>query len=924
MKIETLIQSPNDTSLYQAATLDNGLRVLLVEQADCDKSAAAMAVNVGHFDDPSDREGLAHFLEHLLFLGSKHYPIIGDYSQFMASRGGSHNAWTGTEHSCFYFDVDDDSFVEALERFADFLSAPCFHLEAVERERHAIEAEFSMKLKDDGRRIYQAHKETVNPAHPFAKFSVGNLQTLDDRSHQTAQQAVQQFYQQQYAASRMTLCVVSALPLSEQLAFVQQAFAGLPCHLPAKTPLQEPLYRTTDQGLMLTVEPHKPSQRFVASFALPDIQPWSRYKIISLLAHLMGDEGPGSLLSTLKAEGLVNGMSAGGGIDGSNYKDFTLAFDLTNLGVQHTERVLSASFAYIALLKQQPFPWHVFEERQRLMRLSFLYQEPKSSLQLASDLAVNMQHYPAEDYLYGDYRMEPPTQTLYQEILSYFHGGNVRTMLIAPDVPTEKQARWYHTPYAVSPLPASLLDHLTSVTAEPSMAITKPNPYLVEEVQLLATEMHQADPVLLRQGHGWQLWYKADTEFNSPKGHVFVQVTLPNSVKDLAHLAQTKLWLELVLDAVNERLYPATTAGLSYNVYAQQHGITVHTSGLSANQAELMIDLLSELRQSRFDQERFEELKFQLCRHWQNQSRNKAMSVMFNQLSSVLQPLNPDSTQLAAELEALSFDAFSRFVETLFVDVHVEALALGNWSAQQAENLANQLQHWLQSVSCAAGKLPRQSFNLTELGPVWLEHPLVGDDQAFVAYLPSRKRDPLHMALFMLANHMISPEYFHKLRTEQQVGYLVGTGYVPMNLNPGLAFYVQSPHKSPAELYLATLEFYQGFLAELPTLSDDEFDQYKQSLISQIREKDTSLAARAKRTWLAIGQDDPQCQLSGNIIAALEQLSLNDFYQFCCSLLDPSYDAIFVTTGPKPSHSHMQAVDRSQLRELLATRKVLL
>ena len=54
--------SPNDTNQYRYLTLENGLRVLVVQDRDAQKSAAALAVNVGHFDDPMDRQGLAHYL----------------------------------------------------------------------------------------------------------------------------------------------------------------------------------------------------------------------------------------------------------------------------------------------------------------------------------------------------------------------------------------------------------------------------------------------------------------------------------------------------------------------------------------------------------------------------------------------------------------------------------------------------------------------------------------------------------------------------------------------------------------------------------------------------------------------------------------------------------------------------------------------
>lgn len=65
------LTSPNDHRQYQYLVLDNALRVLLVSDPQASQAAASMAVNVGHFDDPAQRLGMAHFLEHMLFLGTE-------------------------------------------------------------------------------------------------------------------------------------------------------------------------------------------------------------------------------------------------------------------------------------------------------------------------------------------------------------------------------------------------------------------------------------------------------------------------------------------------------------------------------------------------------------------------------------------------------------------------------------------------------------------------------------------------------------------------------------------------------------------------------------------------------------------------------------------------------------------------------------
>ena len=82
-------KSPNDEREYAAVTLDNGLQVLMVSDATTEKSAAALSVGVGAFSDPLDFQGMAHYLEHMLFMGSKSFPEPDGYMNFAAENGGA-------------------------------------------------------------------------------------------------------------------------------------------------------------------------------------------------------------------------------------------------------------------------------------------------------------------------------------------------------------------------------------------------------------------------------------------------------------------------------------------------------------------------------------------------------------------------------------------------------------------------------------------------------------------------------------------------------------------------------------------------------------------------------------------------------------------------------------------------------------------
>ena len=90
-------KSPNDDRTYAAVTLDNGLKVLMVSDSETEKSAAALSVGVGAFSDPMDFQGMAHYLEHMLFMGSESFPEPDGYMNFAAENGGSSNAYTSSE-----------------------------------------------------------------------------------------------------------------------------------------------------------------------------------------------------------------------------------------------------------------------------------------------------------------------------------------------------------------------------------------------------------------------------------------------------------------------------------------------------------------------------------------------------------------------------------------------------------------------------------------------------------------------------------------------------------------------------------------------------------------------------------------------------------------------------------------------------------
>lgn len=125
-------------------------------------------------------EGCAHFLEHMVFMGSEKYPDENYYDSFITSHGGSCNAFTEGEYTTYHFDVSTKHFAEALDIFSHCFVHPLLAPGALSREIKAIESEFNIAKTSDSSRMTQLFCHCADPRHNLIrKFSWGNFKSLD-------------------------------------------------------------------------------------------------------------------------------------------------------------------------------------------------------------------------------------------------------------------------------------------------------------------------------------------------------------------------------------------------------------------------------------------------------------------------------------------------------------------------------------------------------------------------------------------------------------------------------------------------------------------------------------------------------------------------------------------------------------------------
>ena len=225
------IQIPDvDERKYEIITLANSLRAILISDPNADKAACAVDVRIGSLSDPPELEGLAHFCEHLLFLGTEKYPDENAYSQFLSMHGGNSNAFTAGDHTNYYFDVAADHLERTLDIFASFFTCPLFLDTCTERELNAVDSEHMKNIQTDSWRSYQIVKDICDPKHPYSKFSTGNKFTLLDRPSKlgiNTRQELIEFHKKYYSSNIMTVAILGKEPINELRSWIVDKFSAI-------------------------------------------------------------------------------------------------------------------------------------------------------------------------------------------------------------------------------------------------------------------------------------------------------------------------------------------------------------------------------------------------------------------------------------------------------------------------------------------------------------------------------------------------------------------------------------------------------------------------------------------------------------------------------------------------------------------------
>ncbi len=922
-----IAKSPSDPRNYRYIELANGLPVVLVSDRTANKAAAAIDVHAGSRHEPDALPGLAHFLEHMLFLGTASYPDADEYHAFIAAHGGSDNAFTGFEHTTYFFDIENQWLEPALDRFAGFFTEPLFDPAYIDRELYALDAEYRANLQQEQRRIVDATRQVVNPEHPFTRFSAGTRSTL---SRPDIREQIIAFYRSHYSASRMTLVVLGNYSLDELQSMVTRRFAMIPNNGSRTTALPTPMFvehdRVSQMPALLSVEARQAVKELWLTFEIDDVRDDFRLKQWDYLAHLLGHEGGGSLLASLKADGLAQWLGAGIDFYYRGGGTFGLQIGLTDEGLGDIEAVIARVYSYIGLVRrglaEEPGRMgELYAEQAQLARMALLFENLPPEHATVLRLAANMHFYPRASIVVGDYEHRGFAPQRIERALDRLDPANMLVTVIAPELPSrfpgQQRTEHYQARYGIHALPQDWTrrwrDNATGAAVLASLTLPASNAFIPKVFTRYPAASKSPVPELQLDQPGVRLWSKVDDDFESPMADLYINLLAPSAFADPRDFAFGQIYLRAINERLAEYLYPAKLAGMRFGVYAHPRGYTLRLSGFSDKFLPLLERVLTDLRAAHRGELNLAGWREQQQQAWAFDQQQPPYQRAQQVISQLMVGAYWQEQELIAQLASIDEAAFARHTQAFWAEVYIEALAHGNFSEDMLADVAALLQGLPHCACDGTARLHASELLLSPGTPqLQLFDAGVHSDTMVNWMFQAPGNSYRDEAMTWLTERLLSAPFFAALRTEQQLGYVAQVIYQPGFRWPALHFLVQSPRASERQLLTAM----RAFIRQLPESSD--FYATRDALIAELLTPDPQSNARSYRFWRSIERGDAGFDRRRQLAAALAATEQAQWRDYVANMLGEGAPSLLVVTGPNSDDPDAMARELSA-RDLVPT-----
>ncbi|MEJ5064118.1 pitrilysin [Erwinia sp. MYb375] len=878
---ETIRKSEKDPRQYQAIKLDNGMTVLLVSDTQATKSLAALTLPVGSLENPTDQLGLAHYLEHMVLMGSKRYPQPDNLAEFLKKHGGSHNASTASYRTAFYLEVENDALQPAVDRLADAIAEPLLDPVNADRERHAVNAELTMARSRDGLRMAQVGAETLNPQHPSSRFSGGNLETLRDKPGSKLHDALKAFYHRYYSANLMKAVIYGNQPLPELEKIAAATFGRVENRHATVPDITVPVVTDQQKGVIIHYVPAQPRKQLKIEFRIDNNSDKFRSKTDTLIGYLIGNRSKNTLSDWLQNQGLADSISAGADpmID-RNGGVFSIAISLTDKGQANRDEVIAAVFSYLKTLRTQGIDKRYFDEVSHVLDLDFRYPSITRDMDYIEWLVDTMLRVPVEDTLVAPYIADQFDPQAVNARLDGMTPQNARIWFISPKEPHNKTAYFVDAPYQVDRIPAQRFTDWQAAGDKISLSLPVLNPYIPDDFSLIKADKKYQRPEELVNQKGLRVFYMPSQYYaDEPKANITLALRNKASMSTAQNQVLFALNDYLAGVALDELSSQASVGGISFST-SEDDGVSFSASGFTQRLPKLMGQLLDGYASFTPTEQQLEQAKSWYLERLDSAEKGKAFELAIQPAQLLSQLPYTQRSERRKLVPAITLQQLLDYRKMLLEQSTPELMVVGNMTPDAVRKLATDVKNQLNCEGSDWWHSEHVTVDKKVLAN--LQQPGSSTDSALAAvYIPLGFPEYQSMASSAMLSQIIQPWFYNQLRTEEQLGYAVFSFQMPVGRQWGIGFLLQSNVKQPAYLLKRFEAFYPTAEKRLREMSHEDFAQYQAAMINELKQRPQTLDEEAGRFSKDFDRENYHFDTREKVIAQIQTLTpqgLADFF----------------------------------------------
>ena len=377
----------NDKRELLGLNLTNGIKMVLVSDPDIKTSSCSVGVNAGYLHDIF--EGTAHFLEHLLFMGSKKFPEQNTYHSYIQTCGGIDNAFTGDNITCYYLELETEFMEKGIEMLSWFFREPLLDMEHINSEREIINSEHQKNILSDTWIMDDIFKNFLEKSK-YSNFGTGNTESLKD----ITKEDIMNFYNMYYTTDNIFVCIVDTKDINIMKTTYLKYFDEIPktTYIGDIDRFEKIKLNLIDNNLIVFKSISQ--YNFLNFYIILNYKEHNQfdYQLINLISHIIGLEYVKSLSYFLKENNIAINIKTS--VD--YYYDYeaiiSINIILRDENIDNLDKIciyINSLLNYISQISNSDFI-KIYENFRKINLLHLLYDNKIGSSDISINIIENM------------------------------------------------------------------------------------------------------------------------------------------------------------------------------------------------------------------------------------------------------------------------------------------------------------------------------------------------------------------------------------------------------------------------------------------------------------------------------------------------------------------------------------------------------